>query len=89
MRGREGYARRWPVAFENDYAVWRAPSATTTGRNYEESERIIQRLLMVEDDLVSPVLGVSRYARRGEPAGAETYIGSEQAQTSPASPGRI
>jgi Thioredoxin like C-terminal domain/AhpC/TSA family len=89
----------WPVALDNDYAVWRAfdnhywPAvyiADPEGRirhhyfgegGYEECERVVQRLLGLEDDLVAPVFeGLEVQADWASLQSPETYLGSEQTQ---------
>jgi hypothetical protein len=101
----------YPVAVDNDYAVWSAFSnhywpalyfIDAQGRirhhqfgegDYEEAERIIQRLLTeagqggFSDDLVAPdAAGLEVAADWAHLASGETYLGAERADSF-ASPG--
>ena len=89
----------YPIALDNDYAVWRAFSnhywpavyvADGEGRirhhhfgegAYEECERVIQRLLGIENGLVSVAEdGFEAQADWANLQSPETYLGYEQAQ---------
>src|SRR5262249_6206975 len=89
----------YPVALDNDYAVWRAfdnhywPAlyfVDSEGvirdhhfgeRRYELSERVIQRLLGVERELVSVEgVGVEAEADWDDLRTAETYLGSARGE---------
>jgi thiol-disulfide isomerase/thioredoxin len=84
----------YPVALDNDYAIWRAfdnhywPALYFVDRDgvirdhhfgegrYEESERVIQRLLGIERDLVAVEgLGVEAEADWDNLRSPETYLG--------------
>ena len=97
----------YPVAADNDYAVWSAfanqywPALYFVDREgiigdqhfgegrYEESERVIQRLLGVERELV-PVegVGVEAAADWDDLGTPETYLGHARGEP-PASPDRL
>jgi thiol-disulfide isomerase/thioredoxin len=89
----------YPVALDNDYAVWGAfanhfwPALYFVDRDsivrdehfgegrYEQSERVIQRLLGVERELVSVQgVGVEAEADWDHLNAAETYLGSARGQ---------
>ena len=95
----------YPVAIDNDYAIWGAfanhywPALYFAGPDgiirdhhfgegrYEESERVIQRLLGVRRDLVSAVgHGVEAEADWDHLRSPETYLGYERSEQF-ASPG--
>jgi thiol-disulfide isomerase/thioredoxin len=97
----------YPVAQDNDYAVWTAfvnhywPALYFADREgiirdqhfgegrYEESERVIQRLLGIERDLVSVEgVGVEAQADWDHLGTPETYLGSGRGEP-PASPDRL
>jgi thiol-disulfide isomerase/thioredoxin len=98
-RAAKDMAVEYPIALDNDYAVWRAfanhywPAvyiADAEGRirhhqfgegGYDECERIIQRLLGIEDGLVSVAdEGFEAQADWANLRSPETYLGYEQAQ---------
>jgi len=97
----------YPVAADNDYAVWSAfanhywPALYFVDREgsirdqhfgegrYEESERVIQRLLGVERELVSVAgVGVEAAADWDHLGTPETYLGHARGEP-PASPDRL
>ena len=97
----------YPVAQDNDYAVWSAfanrywPALYFVDKEgvirdehfgegrYEESERVIQRLLGVERELVSVEgLGVEAAADWDHLGTSETYLGHARGEP-PASPDRL
>ena len=92
--GDEGHGDQYPVAADNDYAIWSAfdnnywPALYFVDRDgiirdqhfgegrYEESERVIQRLLGVERELVSVEgVGVEAAADWDHLRTPETYLG--------------
>jgi thiol-disulfide isomerase/thioredoxin len=89
----------YPVAADNDYAIWDAfanrywPALYFVDRDgiirdqhfgegrYEQSERVVQRLLGVERDLVSvEALGVEAQADWDHLQTPETYLGSNRGE---------
>jgi thiol-disulfide isomerase/thioredoxin len=89
----------YPVAVDNDYAIWRAfdnhywpalyfidADGVTQGHHfgegrYEESERLIQRLLGIDRDLVSTAgVGVEAEADWNDLRTPETYLGYERGE---------
>jgi thiol-disulfide isomerase/thioredoxin len=95
----EERAIRYPVALDNDYAIWSAfdnhywPALYFVDRDgvirdhhfgegrYEESERIIQRLLGIERDLVRVEgVGVEAEADWENLQSPETYLGSARGE---------
>jgi thiol-disulfide isomerase/thioredoxin len=89
----------YPVAADNDYAIWDAfanrywPALYFVDRDgiirdqhfgegrYEQSERVVQRLLGVERDLVSvEAIGVEAQADWDHLQTPETYLGSDRGE---------
>jgi len=103
--------QRWidyPVALDNDYAVWRAfdnhywPALYFVDKDgvirdhhfgegrYEESERVIQRLLGVERELVSVEgTGIEAEADWSRLRSPETYLGSARGERRVSAPERL
>jgi thiol-disulfide isomerase/thioredoxin len=89
----------YPVALDNDYAVWRAfsnhywPALYFVDRDgiirdhhfgegrYEQSERVIQKLLGIERDLVTVEgVGIEAAADWDDLGSPETYLGYERGE---------